>query len=398
MFPGAMAKRPADPKDMKDQHADKKAAPAGPKKPTTEPPMKTRTLPESQRGVYLEGPDVVTSLQIFGSATEFPLLANVKRFTLGSAADCDVSVREPSLSKLHCLLERRGTALRVTDQGSYNGTYFDGRRETTFDLRPGNTFTASGLRFLALNDEMRAAYPRLVDILGGEDDREVRPGTFSPHDLILAAIGGAHALITGEPGCDQMQLAQIIHSISLRRGHELVELSGDVPADRVKQRAILDRASRSTIVISLDSNTPVMDGTFASSLYTPTYQIRVIALAPTSSVAAAVLGAENLTTASLIPVRPLAMRPTAVPHLLDRLLAERGSSLRASEMTPANQAGLQAYGWPQNLIDLRAAADRLAVIHEAPSGRQAAAKLGLHHSTLQYWLDQIGLTFPLVAE
>lgn len=386
-----MVKRASDPNDLKDKEGAGTA-----KKPRTEPPVKTRTLPESQRGAFLEGPDVVTMLQIFTSATEFALPASVKRFVLGSAADCDVCVSEPSVSKLHCVLERRGTALRVTDQSSYNGTYFDGRRETTFDLRPGNTFTVAGVRLLALNEEMRAAYPRLNDIVGAEDERAVRPGNVSPHEVILAAVHGSHVVITSEPGCDQEQLARIMHSISLRRGRELVELQ-EVPTDRAKQRAILDRASRSTIVISIDANTPVMDGTFASSLFSPTYQIRVFAIAPTTSVAAAVLGTENLATMRVIPVRPLSMRPTAIPHLLDRLLIERGSSLRASEMTGASQAGIQAYAWPHNLIDLRAAADRLAMIYGTPSGRQAAARLGIHHSSLQYWLDQLGLTWPLVA-
>lgn len=358
--------------------------------------MKTRTLPESKREVYYEGPDVVTMLHVLDRGMELPVAAATKRFTLGSAPDCDLIVPDPSLSKLHCLLERRGTALRVTDQGSYNGTYFGGRRETTFDIRPGNMFSAAGTRFLALNEEMHRAYPQLVDIVAGENDGDVRPGSFTAHSVITAAVNGGHLLITAEPGCDQGVLAKIIHAISLRRARDLVEL-GEVPADRVKQRAILDAASRSTIVVSLDAKSPVMDGTFVSSLFDRTYQIRVIVLAPTTSVASSVLGSETLHTMQIVPLRPLAMRPSAIPRLLDRLLAERRSSLRVSEMSSSNQAALQTYDWPENMVELRIGADKLKVIHEAASGRQAATKLGIHHSTLQYWLDQIGLTLPLVS-
>ena len=355
---------------------------------------KTRTLPDAQRGPWLEPPDVVTMLQVFGSATEFELPVDVRRFTLGSAPDCDVSVRDPSISKLHCIIERRGHVLRVTDQASYNGTFFDGRRETTFDLRPGNTFTVSSVRFLALNREMHAAYPTLADILGAEDEED--PRETSPGELILIATTGSHVLITGERGCDQDQLARMLHSVSLRRGREIVELEA-VPTDRAQQRAIIDRASRSTLVVTIDEQRAVMDGAFSASLFSPSYQIRVIAIAPTMSKATAVLGAANMQTIRVVAVRPLSQRAGAIPRLLDRLLTARSSPLRVSDLTRANQAALQAYSWPENLIDLRVAADRLAMIAITPSIRKAAEKLELHPSSLHYWLDHLSLSAPIVG-
>ena len=358
---------------------------------------KTRTLPDAQRGPWLEQPDVVTMLQVFGRATEFELPVNVRRFTLGSAPDCDVSVRDPSVSKLHCLIERRGHVLRVTDQASYNGTFFDGRRETTFDLRPGNTFTVASVRFLALNREMHAAYPTLADILGAEDEEDPRGAGTSPAELVLIATTGAHVLITGEHGCDQDQLARMLHSISLRRGREIVELE-EVPSDRAQQRAIIDRASRSTLVVTIDEQRAVMDGAFSASLFSPSYQIRVVAIAPTISKATSVLGAANMQSIRAVAVRPLSQRAGAIPRLLDRLLIARSSPLRVSDLTRANQAALQAYSWAENLIDLRIAADRLAVIASAPSIRKAAEKLELHPSSLHYWLDHLSLSAPIVGE
>jgi len=355
---------------------------------------KTRTLPDAQRGPWLEPPDVVTMLQVFGSATEFALPVDRRRFTLGSAPDCDVPVRDPSISKLHCIIERRGHVLRVTDQASYNGTFFDGRRETTFDLRPGNTFTVSSVRFLALNREMHAAYPTLADILGAEDEED--PRETSPGELILIATTGSHVLITGERGCDQDQLARMLHSVSLRRGREIVELEA-VPTDRAQQRAIIDRASRSTLVVTIDEQRAVMDGAFSASLFSPSYQIRVIAIAPTMSKATAVLGAANMQTIRVVAVRPLSQRAGAIPRLLDRLLTARSSPLRVSDLTRANQAALQAYSWPENLIDLRVAADRLAMIASTPSIRKAAENLQLHPSSLHYWLEHLSLSAPIVG-
>jgi hypothetical protein len=390
-----MAKRTTKPPS----DGDKTKAPVGTtsaRVPSEAASPKTKTLPDSQRGPWLEHPDEVTTLRIYGSSAEFKLPASVKRFTLGSK-DCDVTINDPSISKTHCLLERRGGALRVFDESSHNGTFFDGRRLTTFDVRPGNTFTVASTRLIALNDEMCAAYSSLADILGAEDEQNANVGDATPSELVLMATGGAHVLILGEPGCDQDRLARTLHAISLRRTRDLVELA-DVPSDRALQREILDRASRSTLVMSITGETPVMDGTFASSLFSPTYQIRVVALAPTTSKAAAVLGKENMQTMRTLSLRPVSMRVAAIPRLLDYMFMQRETPLRVSDLTRTNQQALQAYAWPENLDSLREAADRLAVIGRAPSMRSAAESLQLPRTSLEYWFfDKLGLTNPLVG-
>jgi transcriptional regulator of acetoin/glycerol metabolism len=66
-------------------------------------------------------------------------------------------------------------------------------------------------------------------------------------------------------------------------------------------------------------------------------------------------------------------------------------------LTPANQAALQAYSWPDNFIDLRLAADRIVAIAREGSVNKASKALGVSTSTLHYWFTQVGLTQPLVA-
>src|SRR5690242_458296 len=131
---------------------------------------RTRTLPDERRGMWFDEPDPVTMLKVDGSAVSFELARDQRRFTLGSDADCDLSLPGEYLSRLHCVIERRGTKLRVYDQDSKNGTYFKGLRESSFDVRPGDTFTAAPVRFLAMSDAMRAAYPTLVEIVGAEEE------------------------------------------------------------------------------------------------------------------------------------------------------------------------------------------------------------------------------------
>ncbi len=52
-----------------------------------------------------------------------------KRLSVGRATDCDLSLAHPSVSKIHAalLMNREGTLL-VSDTGSVNGTFINGRR------------------------------------------------------------------------------------------------------------------------------------------------------------------------------------------------------------------------------------------------------------------------------
>ena len=52
-----------------------------------------------------------------------------KRLSVGRATDCDLSLGHPSVSKIHAaiLMNREGTLL-VSDTGSVNGTFINGRR------------------------------------------------------------------------------------------------------------------------------------------------------------------------------------------------------------------------------------------------------------------------------
>ncbi len=356
---------------------------------------RTTTLPEGERGAfYMGGPDEVTSLCEYLTGREFVLPREAKTFSLGSTPTCDVSLEEHHLSRLHCTLERRRGALRVRDQGSRNGTYFGGRREEAFEIRPGQTFHCSSLRLLVLDDTMRAAYPVLGEIVGAKDEHGIAGPDVSASDLVVAAAHGANLLITGEPGCDQDRLARTLHEISLRRGRPLVEIDR-IPDAREDQRALLDRASRSTLLLTLDRHAPVADATFVSMLLSPSFHIRVIVVAPTDSKVIGVLGETATRQMQHVWVRPLALRPTAILPLLDRILAASDAPIRSSALTEANQAALRSYAWPDNLPGLRLAAERLVAITRAGSLRKAADTLYTSRSSFHYWFQQLGLALPL---
>jgi len=54
--------------------------------------------------------------------------AEAGQVRVGRSRSCDISFRHPSVSKLHALIEPEAKLLRVTDQGSRNGTQLNGKK------------------------------------------------------------------------------------------------------------------------------------------------------------------------------------------------------------------------------------------------------------------------------
>ncbi|MGE0397208.1 MAG: FHA domain-containing protein [Kofleriaceae bacterium] len=365
---------------------------------STEQARKTKTLPDDQRGLWYEGVDQVTALSVYGSAHIFDLSRDVRRFTLGSGADCDIAIPTEFLSSLHLVLERRGPKLRVIDQDTKNGTYFADKREQSFEARAGDTFIAGSIRFLLMNDDMRAAHPVLVELVGGDDEHSLHNEKFKsrPSDVLVAAMNNRNILITGEPGCDHVRLARTIHQASLLREREPVELA-ELPADRTRQRQILDAAARSSLILTLDEKSPILDAAFASMIFSSTFHVRVITCAPSIEIASHVLRESNVRDMGHVTLLPLARRTGTIGRLLDRFLAEKGA-FRTTQMTPANQAGIEGYDWPGNFDELRSVAEWLSVLHRVGSLRKTAKELNVSPSTIHDWLSRVGLSWPLTAE
>lgn len=351
-------------------------------------PVKTKTQPDGEREGLFEGPDPVTWLHIFGTGHHFQLPRDRKVFTIGSSSECDIAIALPHVSRLHCRIERHYDCLRVEDH-SKNGTWFDERLiKEPKDVRPGNTFAIpGGITFIALNDEMRAAYPIFSDILDREGQETLiadDKGWVTPSKLLVWASGSDHLLVLGPRGCDQDRLARAIHSISPVRSREMVWVDS-IPTERAGQKDLLLRASKSTLVLNIDKNTPVMDAAFRASLFSTSFRVRVLVIAPAYEHVLRVLGPDHAYIRR-VEVRPLAYRIEQLGPLLDRQLDELGSSLRFQQLTEANRQALTNCEWRRNFEDLRVAAERLAALHQQGTLRKAAAALGIKNfNNLQNW-------------
>jgi hypothetical protein len=299
------------------------------------------------------------------------------------------------LSALHCAFERREKQLRVHDQHSTNGMYFGGRRVELIDLYPGDTFTTAPVTFIAMNEEMRAQWPIIAGPVGSSF-------TPTPDRVLVDAVKSSnHMLLTGETGGDLERLARAIHAVSLRRSRPVVEIT-ELPGDRGKQREILKRAARSSLLIRLDAFTTPLDPTFSSMALSSDFHIRVIVIAPTTTIARRLLATDEMEQLQHIWVRPLAMRPGDIPELLDHLLAERQARFRFPDLSPGNREALCSHEWRDNFTGLRLAADRLVAISrlqgwEAMSWQERSNALGMAKTTIYNWFCGLGLTSPLFA-
>jgi predicted component of type VI protein secretion system len=58
------------------------------------------------------------------------------RVSVGRARNCDMVVRDPSVSKLHAVVRIDGEAFSLVDIGSQNGTYLNGQRLAINEAAP----------------------------------------------------------------------------------------------------------------------------------------------------------------------------------------------------------------------------------------------------------------------
>jgi hypothetical protein len=72
------------------------------------------------------------------------------RISVGRARNCDIVIRNPSVSKLHAHLRVESDgSYTITDLGSHNGTQVDGRKlvaHTPEPLRPNSTVTLGAVQ------------------------------------------------------------------------------------------------------------------------------------------------------------------------------------------------------------------------------------------------------------
>lgn len=123
------------------------AAPAAPQAgaPPANQKMRTMAMDAPSAGVAtgngvgwlvpLDGPQSGELFQLKG------------RSVVGTAADCDVVLREPSISGRHAEFTSTSSGFRVADLGSTNGTFVNDKKVTTTDLIDNDSIRLGRVNF-----------------------------------------------------------------------------------------------------------------------------------------------------------------------------------------------------------------------------------------------------------
>lgn len=361
--------------------------------------MKASSAPPPPRGplastdpltVVKAGPlppsDAVTWLKVVGGSLWLPLDRTRFAFSLGSGepSQVDLPLQLQYVSRLHCKMERDGNWLVVSNH-SRNGTMFAGRREERAPVKAGDCFTVGATELLALDDHLYGLHAALQRALGF--------GAHASVDRALIDVARREQpplLLTGPAGSEPDRLAAAIHRGSPRRGLSLVTL--DASAPRAAIRSAAASAGAGSVFVDLRAmRGKRMSAGLVEALFAESSRARPLIAAPTLEAA---LGMFDVRARRMeeICVPAIQERAHEIPALLDALLEELGSARRFYELPIDRQEAACRFDWPENHLDLRRSAPRIAAYLDAGGNVSGAARvLGVDDSTLGEALERVGI-------
>jgi transcriptional regulator with GAF, ATPase, and Fis domain len=137
---------------------------------------------------------------------------------IGSGANADLVLRDPTVSRLHVVVRIEGETIRVTDAGSRNGTLLDSIRVVDAYARPDSMITLGGttLRLRMLNDVIELPLS-IRERVGGMIGRSIAMRRIFAI-IERVAVTDQTILVEGETGTGKELAAEAVHDES-RRGN-----------------------------------------------------------------------------------------------------------------------------------------------------------------------------------
>jgi pSer/pThr/pTyr-binding forkhead associated (FHA) protein len=165
-----------------------------------------------------------------------------RAWLIGSQADCDVVVAEPTVSGRHCRLVRDRRGYTIQDLGSTNGTFVNGRR-----LPPEQETRISQSDVITLGQTVRMPWP------ASENGPGVAAVSPACEDLKVFGFRGSAMVLGRDPECDFAIDAPAVsgrHARLVRKGdrYEIEDLQSTngtyVNGSRVLERAAIAPGDR----------------------------------------------------------------------------------------------------------------------------------------------------------
>ena len=159
------------------------------------------------------------------SLEQFDLAAH-DTLTIGRAAECDLLLDSPLVSRHHARLERSGPAHVLIDLGSTNGTYVNSQRIDRVELRAGDVVQIGPYRFTY----QPGAISQVMSVQNGQLDalhltRRVDGGHLILNDVSLSIAPREFVAIVGGSGSGKTTLLNALSGFDPAEGRVL--LNGD---------------------------------------------------------------------------------------------------------------------------------------------------------------------------
>ena len=320
--------------------------------------------------------------------------AQLDRGTLvvGTADDCDLVLRDDTVSAHHCELLERAGVLVLRDLRSTNGVRVNGCRvmEACPEVGAKIELGATRLSLRAGADDERwvSGEARFGPLMGNS---QVMRALFS--DLADVSGSPAPALIEGETGTGKSLAAEAIHAASPRAGGPLVVFDCGAVAPQLVESELFGHergaftgaaGARAGLAAEADGGTLVLDEIGELPLDLQPKLLRLVErkeIRPVGSNQAKAVDARIVACThrslraeikagrfredlyyrlSALSVRMPSLRERLddLPALVDDLLSA-SSSLRFDALPESDRELLLSHRWPGNLRELRNAVDRL---------------------------------------
>lgn len=332
--------------------------------------------------------DGVVRLHEWGSDRSYPLPAEpTGTVTIGSSSACSLQLTDPSgcLSRQHARLVREGTRWIARDLGSTNGMRLDGTRLPNGLLEPGCELGLGGITLVAESPRLIALRGFLSRILGWDRSRG-EAVDFAMRAVRFTATQRATLALCGDG--DLVPIARGLHRYAIgderpfvlcdprRRastaGAALENFTSGMPAFHAAAGGSLCVRSK---------RLPRDFDELIARLRDPSSRVQLIVCGPRPPDRTELVSAP-------IEIPALSTRSYEVDRIIDEYAHDAAAALRSSvSFTKVDRDWVRRHS-ATSLPEIEKGASRIVALREAGNIAQAAALLGMCHTSLGEWIGR----------